>query len=143
MVTRLGTSRASKKTITSNCNCKFHLGKFCILTYERELKFVASANHTVVSLEIIEEMRMAEVAKRMAEVAKIEFTRCDLTNLRSELRKFKMDSWQAADIVSCFLAGRGYGVNVKAMRSAAPHVAIMEDSPEVLQSMLEKIAYVM
>jgi len=80
----------------------------------------------------------------MAEVAKIEkFTPCDLANLRNELRKSKTDAWQAADMVSSFLAGRGYGVNAYAMRTAVPHLAILGNSHEVMQSVLEKVAYVM
>jgi len=80
----------------------------------------------------------------MAEVAKIEkFTPSDLTNLRSELRKSKMDSWQAADIVSSFLAGRGYGVNADAMRTAVPYLEILGGSHGVMQSVLERVAYVM
>ena len=80
----------------------------------------------------------------MAEVAKIEkFTPTDLATLRGELRKTKMDSWQAADRVSSFLAGRGYGVNASTMRTAAPHLQILAGSHEVMQSMLEKVAYVM
>ena len=89
------------------------------------------------SLKLLEEIRMAEVAK----IEK--FTPCDLTNLRSELRKSKTDSWQAADIVSSFLAGRGYGVNANAMRTAVPYLEILGGSYEVMQSALEKVAYVM
>jgi len=80
----------------------------------------------------------------MAEVTKIEkFTSSDLATLRGELRKTKMDSWQAADIVSNFLAGRGYGVNANAMRTAVPHLEILAGSHEVMQSVLERVAYVM
>jgi hypothetical protein len=80
----------------------------------------------------------------MAEVAKIEkFTASELADLRSELMKSKIDSWQAADVVSTFLAGRGYGVNCNAMRNAVPRLDILGGSPEAMQAVLETVAYVM
>jgi hypothetical protein len=80
----------------------------------------------------------------MAEVAKIEkFTPSELASLRVELMKSKMDSWQAADLLSKFLAGRGYGVNSDAMRNALPQIAVLRSSPDVMQSVLETVAYVM
>jgi hypothetical protein len=80
----------------------------------------------------------------MAEVAKIEkFAACELAALRTELRKARMDSWQAAELVSNFLAGRGYGVNSKAMRSALPRLAVIRGSQEEIQSLLETVAYIM
>jgi hypothetical protein len=96
-----------------------------------------SANHRSGCQEILEEMRMGELAK----IEK--FTPTDLATLRGELMNFKMDSWQAADVVSSFLAGRGYGVNASAMRTALPHLAILGDSHEAMQSVLENVAYVM
>ncbi len=80
----------------------------------------------------------------MAEVAKIEkFTPGELANLRHDLMKAKMDSWQAADLVAIFLAGRGYGVNTNAMRNAVPRLDILGGSPEAMQAVLETVAYVM
>jgi hypothetical protein len=80
----------------------------------------------------------------MAELAKIEkFTSDELDNLRNELLKSKMDSWQLADLVSSFLAGRGYGVDTEIMREAAPRLAIPGGSHESMQALLEAVAYVM
>jgi len=80
----------------------------------------------------------------MAEIAMIEkFTASELAGLRNELIKSKIDSWQAADVVSTFLAGRGYGVNAKAMRKALPRLDIRAGSPEAMQAALETVAYVM
>ena len=39
------------------------------------------------------------------------FTEADLAGLREELMKSGLDSWQAADLISSFLAGRGHGVD--------------------------------
>jgi hypothetical protein len=80
----------------------------------------------------------------MAELAKIErFTSEDLDNLRHGLLKAKMDSWQVADMVSSFLAGRGYGVDNVIMREAAHRLAIPGKSHESMQALLETVAYVM
>ncbi len=80
----------------------------------------------------------------MAEVARIEkFTPDELARLRFELVKSKMDSWQAADVISSFLAGRGYGVNTDAMRHAVPRLDIHGGSSERMQAVLETVAYIM
>lgn len=78
----------------------------------------------------------------MAEAAMIEkFTPTDLTALREQLMKLRSDSWQAAELVSDFLAGRGYGVNGKAMRTV--ELAVLRGSHDAMQSLLETVAYVM
>jgi hypothetical protein len=77
----------------------------------------------------------------MAQIEK--FSPDELADLRSDLMKFQMDSWQAAEFVSSFLAERGYGVNSNAMRSAVPHLDIQRGSREIMQAMLETVAYVM
>ena len=57
--------------------------------------------------------------------------------------KVRTDSWQAAELVSDFLAGRGYGVNAKLMRAALPELAVLSRSHDAMQSLLETVAYVM
>jgi hypothetical protein len=80
----------------------------------------------------------------MAEEARIEkFTSGELAKLRNEMMKCKMDSWQTADMVSAFLAGRGYGVNANAMRTAIPQMAMVGGSHEAMQAVLETCAFVM
>jgi hypothetical protein len=88
-------------------------------------------------LEGLEEMRMADVAR----IEK--FTSSELAMLRGRLMKSRTDSWQAAELVSDFLAGRGYGVNANAMRSAVPELAVLRASHDAIQAMLETVAYVM
>jgi len=80
----------------------------------------------------------------MAEVAKIEkFTSSELAMLRERLLKSRTDSWQAAELVSDFLVGRGYGVNAGAMRTAVPGLAMLRASHDAMQAMPETVAYVM
>lgn len=80
----------------------------------------------------------------MAEAAKIEkFSPTDLTNLQVKLMKLRGDSWQAAELVSDFLSGRGYGVDAQAMRTAVAELAMLRDSHDAMQSLLETVAYVM
>ncbi len=80
----------------------------------------------------------------MAEAARIEkFTPDELTTLRVDLLKSRTDAWQAAEMVSKFLAGRGYGVDTDAVRDVLPALAFLRGSHESMQSVLETVAYVM
>jgi len=81
---------------------------------------------------------------RMGEATKIEkFTPRELSALKAKLMTLRTDSWQAAEFVSDFLAGRGYGVDCDAMRTAVPELAVLRSSHDSMQSMLETVAYVM
>jgi hypothetical protein len=71
------------------------------------------------------------------------FSMSELANLRSELMQSGIDSWQAADVVSTFLIGRGYGVNTTTMRDAVTRLEAFNGSPDVMQAVLETVAYVM
>ena len=44
------------------------------------------------------------------------FSAAELTNLRSELLRGQLDSWQAADLTANFLAGHGYGASAENLR---------------------------
>jgi hypothetical protein len=77
------------------------------------------------------------------DIAIEKFTPDELAELRCKLMKAKVDSWQAADMVASFLAGRGYGVNSNQMRSAVAQLAARRGSPERMQAVLETIAFVM
>ena len=86
----------------------------------------------------------------MADRSKVEkFSMSELANLRNELQVYRDDSWQAADVVSAFLAGRGYGANPATIRKA---VSVMEafnrstnslKEMDAMQAALESVAYVM
>ncbi len=80
----------------------------------------------------------------MSDDAKIEkFSPCELAMLRGKLMKMRSDSWQAAELVAEFLAGRGYGVDAEAMRTAVPELGMLRSSHDAMQAMLETVAYVM
>ena len=71
------------------------------------------------------------------------FAEADLTGLRQDLMKSGLDSWQAADLISNFLASRGYGVSMQDARAAAFRMESITCSLPCLQEELEKIAQVM
>jgi len=80
----------------------------------------------------------------MAEAAKIEkFPPGELAALRGKLMNSRSDSWQAAELVSDFLAGHGYGVCAEAIRATVPELAVPRGSHDQMQSLLETMAYVM
>ena len=71
------------------------------------------------------------------------FAATDLSTLREELMQSGLDSWQAAELISAFLVGRGYGVSNHAARSAASRIESVGCSLKSMQEELEKLAYVM
>lgn len=80
----------------------------------------------------------------MAETGKIEqFAVNELTNLRDELMRSGIDVWQAAEVLSAFLAGRGYGVIPEQARDAVMRLEGAGCSQECMQSELERVALVM
>jgi len=82
---------------------------------------------------------MTEVRKSHIEM----FSDADLTGLREELMKSGLDSWQAADLISSFLAARGYGVSTQDARKATSRMEAIGCSLKCLQAELEKLAQVM
>jgi hypothetical protein len=80
----------------------------------------------------------------MAEKYGVEkFSMSELANLRTELMQAGLDSWQAADVVSAFLVGRGYGVDAVTVRDAVTRMEAFSGSPDTMQAVLETVAYVM
>jgi hypothetical protein len=77
----------------------------------------------------------------MAQVEK--FSTTDLNALRSDLLQSGLDSWQAADLLSNFLAGRGYGVSTHDARHAAFRLESTGCPVEDIQQELEQIALIM
>lgn len=71
------------------------------------------------------------------------FGASDLTNLRNGLKQTGIDSWQAAEVLTAFLAGRGYGVNPQQVRDAVVRMEHSGCSPECMQGELERLALVM
>jgi hypothetical protein len=80
----------------------------------------------------------------MAPSEKVEkFAANELTNLRNELMQSGIDTWQAAEVLSAFLAGRGYGVILEQARDAVLRLEGPGCSHEFMQSELERVALVM
>lgn len=71
------------------------------------------------------------------------FSPSDLLTLRSELMQSGVDSFQAAEIVTNFLSGRGYGVSNDAARAAASRIEVPGVTPELIQAELERVALAM
>ena len=71
------------------------------------------------------------------------FSVSELANLRSELMQSGLDSWQAAEVLSTFLIGRGYGVDSQSVREAALRLEMSNCSFECMQAELERVALVM
>lgn len=71
------------------------------------------------------------------------FSAAELTNLRADLLRAGIDSRQAAEILTSFLMGRGYGVDSKKVMDAALHIERMTCNTECMQAELERVAMVM
>ena len=67
----------------------------------------------------------------------------ELQELRDGLLQNGLDSWQAADLVSSFLSGRGYGVSRQGARDAVIRFEGVGHSIDCIQAELEKLAMVM
>jgi lipopolysaccharide biosynthesis regulator YciM len=80
----------------------------------------------------------------MVDKSRVEkFSMSELANLRCELMQAGIDSWQAADVVSAFLVGRGYGVDTASVRAAITRMDAYSGTPDTIQAVLETVAYVM
>lgn len=71
------------------------------------------------------------------------FTPADLLQLRNQLADSSIDSFQAAQIVSNFLSGRGYGVSQHEARLAASRIDTARCTVECMQAELERVARMM
>jgi len=71
------------------------------------------------------------------------FAATDLTELRRELQQSGLDSWQAAELISAFLSGRGYGVASDDLRSASTRLDTFRGTIQHMQEELEKVAFYM
>jgi hypothetical protein len=80
----------------------------------------------------------------MASASRIEkFPVAELAGLRTELLQSSMDSWQAAELVTTFLSGRGYGADPAMVREAVMRLEANSYTPECMQRELERVAYMM
>ncbi|MEO6924513.1 MAG: hypothetical protein ABI142_11860 [Bryocella sp.] len=67
----------------------------------------------------------------------------ELITLRDELMQSGVDSFQAADIVSNFLTGRGYGCSTHEARALVGNIETQGMTAEYIQVELERVARVM
>jgi hypothetical protein len=70
------------------------------------------------------------------------FSAAELTNLRTELLRSQLDSWQAADLTANFLAGHGYGANAENLRALIANMEMSRCTLDCLQTALEGVAYI-
>lgn len=71
------------------------------------------------------------------------FSTADLAGLREELLHSRLDSWQAADVISQYLSTRGYGVSAPAARNSASRLESSGYAVERMQEEFEQLAMVM
>jgi hypothetical protein len=71
------------------------------------------------------------------------FSSAEITSLRMDLLQNGMDHWQAAEMLSSFLTGRGYGVNRERAREAVERLERIHCEPEAMRQELDKLALVM
>ncbi len=69
------------------------------------------------------------------------FTATDLAALRSDLLQSGVDSFQAADLVTSFLSGRGYGISNHEARVVVSKIEGMTYPLEAIQTELERVAH--
>ncbi len=71
------------------------------------------------------------------------FTPADLSGLREELQQAGLDSWQAGELISAFLNGRGYGVSNSEARTAATRIESLGCNLQCMQEELSRLALIM
>lgn len=80
----------------------------------------------------------------MANDSRVEkFAAAELADLRTELLQSGIDSFQAAEVVTRFLSGRGYGADPAMVREVVLRLEGNACSPECIQQELERVAWVM
>ena len=83
---------------------------------------------------------LGDVAQAVPQIEK--FSAAELTNLRTELLRTHVDSWQAADIAASFLAGHGYGASADHLRELIAGIELSRCTIDCLQAELERVAYI-
>ncbi len=71
------------------------------------------------------------------------FDQTDLENLRSELLQSGLDIWQAGELVSSFLAARGFGVSAGDARSVASRIESESCNLDCMRHELNRLAFFM
>ena len=71
------------------------------------------------------------------------FADTELNLLRDELLRSGLDSWQAAELLSAFLATKGYGVSSDDARTAATRIERVGCNLHTMREELQKLAQFM
>ena len=71
------------------------------------------------------------------------FSPSELITLRSDLLQSGVDTFQAGEILTSFLSGRGYGISSQEARKVASKIERMGSKPERISAELERVARVM
>ena len=72
-----------------------------------------------------------------------DFAQTDLETLRHELLQAGLDTWQSGELISSFLAARGYGVSAGDARSVATRIESASCSVDCMRHELGKLALMM
>jgi hypothetical protein len=92
----------------------------------------------------VERPNTSGMEAKLESTSKIEqFSATQLGNLRTALMDSGIDSWQAADVLSNFLTGRGYGVSPQRARDAIARLEGTNRALDCMQAELERVAVVM
>ena len=71
------------------------------------------------------------------------FSQEDLEALRRELLQAGLDTWQAGELITSFLAARGYGVSAGEARTVAGRIESASCSLDCMRQELHQLAFVM
>jgi len=69
------------------------------------------------------------------------FPASDLSSLRNDLLQSGVDSFQAAELVTTFLSGRGYGISTDEARGLVSKLEGVGCTVELIQAELERVAF--
>lgn len=68
------------------------------------------------------------------------FAQQDLESLREELLRAGLDTWQAGELISSFLAARGFGVSAPEARTVAGRIESASCSLDCMRRELSQLA---
>lgn len=69
------------------------------------------------------------------------FPAADVSTLRDDLRHSGLDSWQGGQLITAFLATRGYGISSDEARKAATRLEASGCNVPCIQQELEALAF--
>ena len=71
------------------------------------------------------------------------FSTTELLGLQCDLQQMELDASQAADLLSAFLNGRGYGVHPERLQDFITRLETTQGDTATMQTELEHVALVM